>query len=83
MALFKKNVPPRPLGVSFPFMEQTEGKISLRYDAIRVEVHDSSISVVFIQDEVDIYAFTKDVGAGNALVLHGLNGKIDINYSAR
>ena len=87
MGIFSKSTEPkRPVGVSFPFLEQKDGKMMIRYDSIRVDIDDTAISIVFIQEGVDIYAWTQgkgELGDLATMTLTGLEGKININIQPR
>jgi hypothetical protein len=84
MSLFsRKPLTDRSLGVTFPFIEQKDGALTLRYDALRVEVGKETVSVVFLQEGVEIYAFTEYAQTPSTLTFDGLEGKVNINIVSR
>jgi len=73
--LFKDKI---KTGSSFPFIENKDGNVSLRYDSVRVSIINGQVTMTFIQDNVPIYAYTYDVCWEHAVTFTGMSGKIDI-----
>ena len=66
-------------GRSFPFIERKDGELKLKYDDIKFEHENNQVVITFLQDDIDMFAWTFDSEPGSIVNIHGLEGKIDIN----
>ena len=69
----------KPTGKSFPFIESKDGNLKLKYDGIQFEYENDQVVITFVQDYVDIFAWTFDSEPGGIVNIQGLEGTIDIN----
>ena len=69
----------KPTGRSFPFIERKDGSLKLKYNEIQFEYEDDQAVITFIQDDIEIFAWTFNTEPGGAVNIHGLEGTIDIN----
>lgn len=68
----------RPEGPSFPFLENNDGDMRLRYDGMKVEQYDGRVSITFMQGNVPIYALTYTVRDSYRVDISGMSGEIKI-----
>ena len=69
------------VGFTFPLLESKDEKISLKYDTIKVSTSSEKIIMTFIQDNVEIYAYTYEVNGATDFIFEGMGGKIDIKFT--
>ena len=70
-----------PIGPSFPFIEHKDGSISMKYDSIKVSLKESYVTMTFIQDGIEIYAYTYRADGDHDFIFEGMHGKVDIKFT--
>jgi len=81
--MFEKEEPVKE-GPSFPFIEQTDKEIILKYDSFKIDIKNDSLVVTFIQDDVPMYAYTfANIYPGGTIIMDDLAGKVKLKLIGR
>lgn len=78
--MIKRRDTPK-LGRSFPFIESTDKKIALKYDAITVKVQNGYITMTFMQGPIPVFAYTNEFHEDMSVCFDGMSGHVDINFN--
>ena len=77
--MFNKKLDKKPTGISYPFIEDINGTLSMKYDAMKFEKINDQFTVTFFQGKVPIYAYTIDANDEFIFNLSGASGEIVLN----
>lgn len=80
--MFDKAVQ-RKIGPSFPFIENRDGEVKLKYDAMKIEQDGGQKTITYYQGDVPLYAWTFNAGPEDPVTMTGMNGEIDVVFGEK
>jgi len=80
MSIFTKNKELK-IGATFPFIENKDGKVKLKYDSIKFYNTNDNVTITYMQGNVPIYAYTYNYSTGMEMTFSGMQGTVDIKFS--